>query len=91
MFAIIGDGDDVGVRELGGFLGLNGKTFEGFLGVLGGQLFLADELDGNVTFKTSVEGFIHRRHPALAELFSDVIPSDGLTDEIRHIAPSLFC
>ncbi len=68
------DGDDVGVVQGRGSLGL---LHEAALALGVGDLLRRQDLDGDEAVQVRVAGLVDHAHPALAELLEDLVVRDG--------------
>lgn len=75
VLAVVNDGDDVGTPQARQGFGLALEALEDALQVGGGEAVSAQDFDGDVAFEAGVVGLIDGRHPALAELFQNVVAS----------------
>jgi hypothetical protein len=86
LLAVINHAHDVGVGQPGQGFGLALKTFENVVQLIRGERPAPDNLNGRIPFQSHVVSLIYRCHPAFTQLFEDVVATQGLTDQIRHIS-----
>ncbi|MBV6433866.1 MAG: hypothetical protein IANPNBLG_04100 [Bryobacteraceae bacterium] len=84
IFAEIGHFDDMGMRQPRQGFRLALEAFERALQDFRGKALRADDFHRYVRLEAGVVGFVDGRHPALAELFEDVVASEGLVEEVGH-------
>ena len=79
FFADVENGNDVGMREDAGGLGLTHQAGVQLCHMGGiGEVAKADGLDGNVAANHRVLGFVNDAHGAPAKFFDDFIPAEFL-------------